>query len=497
MGARREVTGLALVVALCAGIVGLAASRYLTDDTAELCSRVASYFPPGPWRWVAQGVGGLAIAAVVLSALEVAVFWVRPNRKVALHAGDGRSIEKTLGEVRKQLSRCMGGRQPDVPLGLDVLLRGAMVLHASDIHFNPSSEGLKVTYRVDGILHDVHAVPPEFASRLTSRVKVLSRLDTYARGPQDGVLRREVDEIDIEARVSVLPSNYGERVVLRLVRGGEAVRSLDQIGFSPQVYEGLCSVLGRPQGLVIVSGPVGSGKTTSLYSALQYLHETRAETTALVSLEDPIELQLPFVTQTQVNPKIGMTFAQTLRSVLRQDPGALMVGEIRDRETAEIATQAGLTGHLILTTLHVTSAAATFTRLTEMGIEPYILATSCSAALAQRLVRGLCPTCKLPHQPTDALVARFRESGIILPEGDYHQPVGCDDCEGRGFAGRLPIAELLVVNDEIIEAIRERRPSEAIHHLARSQGMETLLESGLSLARAGKTSLDEVLRVAG
>src|SRR5690606_14532225 len=146
--------------------------------------------------------------------------------------------------------------------GLDVLLRGAMVLHASDIHFNPSSEGLKVTYRVDGILHDVHAVPPEFASRLTSRVKVLSRLDTYARGPQDGVLRREVDEIDIAARVSLLPSNYGERVVLRLVRGGEAVRSLDQIGFSPQVYEGLCSVLGRPQGLVIVSGPVGSGKTT-------------------------------------------------------------------------------------------------------------------------------------------------------------------------------------------------------------------------------------------
>src|SRR5690606_36406787 len=220
------------------------------------------------------------------------------------------------------------------------------------------------------------SVPPEFAPRLAQRIKVLARLDTFAKTPQDGVLRRRVEKIDIEARVSSLPVNYGERVVLRLVRGGEAVRPLSELGFDEVTLTRLKSALSKPQGLFLVSGPVGSGKTTTLYSALHYVSETRGETTTLMTLEDPVELQLPFATQTQINAKVGMSFAQTLRSILRQDPGALMVGEIRDRETAEIATQAGLTGHLILSTLHVQSAAGTFARLAEMGVEPFVLASS-------------------------------------------------------------------------------------------------------------------------
>jgi general secretion pathway protein E len=341
------------------------------------------------------------------------------------------------------------------------------------------------------------AIPSEFSSRLTSRVKVLARLETYTRKPQDGVLRRTVQDIDIEARVSVLPANHGERVVLRLVRGGESIRQLADIGFSEQVRTRLESLLDRPQGIVLVSGPVGSGKTTTLYSALEYLHRTRGDTTSLVSLEDPIELQLPFVTQTQMNPKVGMTFAQTLRSALRQDPGALMVGEIRDRESAEIATQAGLTGHLILSTLHVQSASDTFTRLMEMGIEPYILASSCTGALAQRLVRGLCDQCKEPTQVDAQTVARIQELGATLPQSQYFGPVGCPACEGRGFVGRLPIAEMLVVSDGIMNGVRKRSGSDEIFALAKAEGMETLLESGLAVASRGRTSIDEVLRVAG
>lgn len=479
-----------------AAAVGLLGSVYL-DGIADWVHRMPTYFPEGPWRTVSYVVFWIAIAALVLSAIEVIVFWFRPERRWTLREGSSGTIEETLEQVRKELQKCMGGRQPDVPRGLDILLRGAMVLHSSDVHFNPLGDEMKVNYRVDGVLHEVLAVPTEFSARLTTRLKVLSRLETYSRKPQDGVLRRTVGDIDVEARVSVLPANYGERVVLRLVRGGESIRELADIGFSPEVLQRLQGVLDRPQGIVLVSGPVGSGKTTTLYSALEYLNRTRGETTSLVSLEDPIELQLPFVTQTQMNPKVGMTFAQTLRSALRQDPGALMVGEIRDRESAEIATQAGLTGHLILSTLHVQSAAGTFTRLMEMGIEPYILASSCTGALAQRLVRGLCEQCKVPMVVDGPMVTRIEELGERLPVGEYFKAVGCPTCENRGYVGRLPIAEMLVVTESIMNEIRKRSGSETIHTIAKREGMETLLESGLRAAARGQTSIEEVLRVAG
>jgi general secretion pathway protein E len=272
---------------------------------------------------------------------------------------------------------------------------------------------------------------------------------------------------------------------------------LGDLGFDESLLTALESVLQKPQGLLLVSGPVGSGKTTTLYSALGYIHQTRGETTSIMTLEDPIELQLPFSTQTQVNSKGGLSFAHALRTVLRQDPGALMVGEIRDRETAQIATQAGLTGHLILTTVHVDSAAGTFTRLMDMDVEPYVLSSAIVGALAQRLVRGLCPACRTVQIPTAEENRRFAELGHPVVEAKYFGAVGCARCEGRGFDRRLPIAEILTMSDNVKEAIQSRRSTEELHRLAVANGMRPLVAQGLDLAVRGETSLTEVLRVVG
>jgi len=286
-------------------------------------------------------------------------------------------------------------------------------------------------------------------------------------------------------------------VVLRLVRGSRAVPDVESLSFSDEVLGGLTDLVGRPQGLLFVTGPVGSGKTTTLYAALKQISRLRGRTTTMVTLEDPIELELPFATQTQMHPKAGMTFAGTLRSVLRQDPNVLMVGEIRDRETAEIAMQAGLTGHLILTTVHGQSAAGVFARLVEMDIEPFILASATLGCLSQRLVRTLCTACRREAKPDGIVVDRFAQAGIVLPEGVYYEHVGCDFCEGQGFTGRLPIAELLIVNEPVRKVITARKPTSELHQVAMAEGMTPLLRDGLARAQRGETSLMEVLRVAG
>jgi general secretion pathway protein E len=247
----------------------------------------------------------------------------------------------------------------------------------------------------------------------------------------------------------------------------------------------------------LLTGPVGSGKTTTLYSSLQHIARSRSRTTAMVTLEDPIELELPFATQTQIHPKSGMTFASTLRSVLRQDPNVLMVGEIRDKETAEIAMQAGLTGHLLLTTVHGQSASGVFVRLIEMGIEPFILASASLGCLSQRLARALCGACK-QAAPVEAIVReRFDQAGIRLGDGPYFEPKGCDRCEGRGFAGRVPVAELLVLDEPLRSALNAKVPSNELTQIAVDRGMVPLLADGQIRAARGETSLLEVLRVAG
>ncbi len=451
----------------------------------------------GVWAWGTQATIGAAVAAGALSAADL---WVNRRRERAAVSFPGLSsgtVAEALSEVRERVERCVSGDQPDIIVAFDELLRGATQVEASDIHLSPTEQALQITYRVQGSLLEVCRLSPGLAPRLATRVKVLSHMDSYARHPQDGRLQRVVAGVRLEARVSTLPADGGERVVLRLVRGGRAVPEIADLGLDEAIVEGLREVLGKPQGLLFVTGPVGSGKTTTLYSSLAHIASTRGRLTSLVTLEDPIELQLPFATQTQINSKVGMSFAKTLRSVLRQDPNVLMLGEIRDRETAEIATQAGLTGHLILTTVHADNAAGTCTRLMDMGVEPFVLASAAVGSLSQRLIRTLCTHCR-KKADVDALIrARLEKLGAEPGDGDYYEAVGCEYCEGQGYTGRAPVGELMILSPTLREAVHERRSTDEIHALAVREGMVPLIQSGLARARAGETSLMEVLRVAG
>jgi general secretion pathway protein E len=457
----------------------------------------SAFGTPG-WQMVGPASGALALAALGLGLVDR---WTgrKPSKGRSFDfAGltDG-TMREALEEVQARLRQCVEAREPDLAVGFDELLRGALRVEASDVHLSPQGGDLLVTYRVHGTLYDVALVPGAAGQRLATRVKVLAQLDPYARRPQDGRLQREVSGTRLEARVSTLPADGSQRIVLRLVRGSRAVPDLGALGFEPFVARTLEELLSKPQGLLFVTGPVGSGKTTTLYSALQHIAHGRGRTTSLVTLEDPVELQLPFATQTQINAQVGMSFAHTLRSVLRQDPNVLMLGEIRDAETAEIAAQAGLTGHLLLTTVHANTAAGTFARVTEMGVEPFILASAAIGALSQRLVRTLCTSCRKVEAPGALVRERFARLGIHDLEGEWYEAAGCEYCEGQGFTGRTPIAELLVVSSEIGQAIHQRIPTEELHQLAVAQGMVPLVQSGLDCARRGITSLSEVVRVVG
>lgn len=479
-----------------AGIICGAALVILAIVPGTITHHIRSFFPDGPYMWVALATAVVLLASLLLHLTATLVGWrFQPEESVLLSSGA--SIDETISEVRARLQALAALDEPDVSGALDLLLQGGLALSCSDIHLNPLGNEVRVDYRIDGVLYGVSSLPGHLGPRFSQRLKVLSHLDTFAKTPQDGVLRRAYPAGRVEARVSVLPANHGERVVLRLVKGGEAVVALDQLGLDDTTRRHLTTTLDKPQGLLFVSGPVGSGKTTTLYSSLRYLHESRGRTTSIMTLEDPIELQLPFCTQTQINPKVGMTFAQTLRTVLRQDPGALMVGEIRDRETAQIATQAGLTGHLILTTVHVESAAGVFTRLMEMDVEPYVLSSATVGALSQRLVRGLCGYCKEVHTPTTEERLRLEALGAPVGEGTFYVPVGCENCGDRGFDGRLVIVEFLQMTDEVRQTVGNRCSTEEIHRCATSAGMVPLVQQGLRLAASGQTSLSEVLRVAG
>ncbi len=485
-------------VALIAGVilaVGLLL-RGLVVEKGVSAPDISAVFPPGPWQWLLVA-GGVGVSFQVVFSLFHALSGRRVRQGEVSSARVQSTVAQAVREAREGVESSLQGKTPDLPLALDELLRGALICGASDIHLNPGPQALSARYRVDGVIHAVCEVQGRFAAQMVSRVKVLSHLDPNALTPQDGSLRRLVGDVDIEARVSTLPANHGDRVVLRLVRSSTSVPTIDELGFPSAVADRLRALLTKPEGMVYVSGPVGSGKTTTLYSALQEVYLERGDMTSLVSLEDPIEMQLPFVTQTQMNPKTGLGFATALRSVLRQDPGAIMLGEVRDKETAHIATQAGLTGHLILTTLHVKSAAATFERLIELEVDRFVVASSCLGCVAQRLVRTLCPACKKKGTASASQVARLQELGCGVKGAEFYCSQGCSSCGGSGFAGRAPVLELLVMSESIREAIQRSASRVEIERLAQSEGMVSILESAFELARKGKTSVSEVLRVAG
>jgi len=455
----------------------------------------------GPEGWVWVGGAALASGASASGLWAADRLFVRERRarrsEFAAHGGDA-NVAEMIAEVRRRVTACLERAEPNVVTAFDEIMRGAISAGASDVHLSPTPDAYRITYRIVGALYEAARLEPRWAQPFSTRIKVLAGLETHVRKKsQDGRLVLRLDGTSIEARVSTLPTEVGERVVLRIVRGSRGVPELASLDFSEQTLKGLTEVLARPQGMLFVTGPVGSGKTTTLYSALKHVVDSRGKMTSVVTLEDPIELELPFATQTQMHTRAGRNFANTLRSVLRQDPNVLMIGEIRDHETADIASQAGLTGHLILTTLHADSAAGPFTRLIDMDIEPFVVASATIGCLSQRLVRTLCKACRKEQAPESAIVQRFAALGSPLPEARYYAPAGCSYCEGEGFTGRAPVTELLIMSPEIRNAVIQCKATNEIFEIARRSGLTSLLEDGLARAVRGDTSLAEVLRVTG
>ncbi|MGD2131794.1 MAG: type II secretion system ATPase GspE [Maricaulaceae bacterium] len=369
------------------------------------------------------------------------------------------------------------------------LIAEAVRMKASDIHVEPYEDRLAIRFRVDGVLREVLSHSRALAPLISSRIKVMARLDiAEKRTPQDGRVSLSFGGRSIDVRVSTLPSRFGERVVLRLLDKDQSKLDLDELGMDATTLSRFKTALNQPNGIVLVTGPTGSGKTTTLYAALSLLNDASRN---ILTVEDPIEYGLDGVGQTQVNAKVGMSFASGLRSILRQDPDIVMVGEIRDVETAQVAVQASLTGHLVLSTVHTNSAAAAITRLRDMGVEPFLLASTVTCVVAQRLVRRLCAACKEPYEPDAAELASLG----LQPGagGSFHHARGCEACNNTGYAGRLGIYELMSVDDEIRRMIHEdARESEIEAHAFASS--DTLLRNGARQAAAGLTTSAEVLR---
>jgi len=374
---------------------------------------------------------------------------------------------------------------------VDALIDEAVGMSASDIHLEPLERGIAVRLRIDGILSHVSEPARGSEAAVMSRIKILAGLDIAERRlPQDGRLRQTVRGREMDFRVSTTPTLHGESIVLRLLDHGKLPLGLADLGFSEDLLTPIEAAIARPEGIVLVTGPTGSGKTTSLYAALRKRHQPDVK---ILTVEDPVEYALDGINQVAVEPKIGRTFAAALRSFLRQDPDIIMVGEIRDCETAEVAAQAAQTGHLVLSTLHTNDASSAFARLKDMGLPSYLIAPTISAIIGQRLVRTLCDSCKSPayHSPADLADAGVSDSKEI--DGFY--PVGCPACRDTGYAGRAVIAEVLVVDDTIRSLVMSDAGSDAIKKAARAADMITMLEDGIKLVRAGRSSLSEILRV--
>lgn len=373
------------------------------------------------------------------------------------------------------------------------LLKIAVQMRASDMHLEPTLEGLQPRYRIDGQLRSGGLIPAELQSSIVSRFKVLSQLNiTETRLPQDGRFRASVGGRTFDFRVSTLPSLHGEKVVLRLLDRSALVTDLRQLGFSDKDQKTFIPMLGRSQGMILVTGPTGSGKTTTLYAALA---NTRDETKNVVTVEDPVEYALPGVTQTKVQSEIGLTFATQLRAILRQDPDVILVGEIRDQETANIAIRAALTGHLVLSTLHTNSAPGAITRLLDMDVPSYLIASSLTCVLAQRLARMICRECKTPIPESDPQYQTSIETLGLERGFPLFRGVGCEHCNHTGMRGRLAIIEIFTVNNELRKAIMNKADSSEIQRIAVEAGMTTLWKDGLEKLRLGLTSAEEIARV--
>ena len=378
---------------------------------------------------------------------------------------------------------------------LDDLMTMGLSLSASDIHFTPAPTQAAVSFRVHGTLYELGHIPADIYPKVVSRVKVLGSLTLYQRAtPQDGEITLHGGEH--KARVSLLPTNHGEKIVMRLASAEFQNAGIDSLGMDARILPRFKSLLDSNQGMIVVTGPTGSGKTTTMYAGLQHIAATRGSSTNIVTLEDPIEFDFPQFSQTQIEPEAGMTFAVGLRSVLRQDPDVILVGEIRDDETSEIAVRAAMTGHLIFTTIHADRAAGVFNRMIQMDVERYQVASAVRLVISQRLCRKLCTACRAETPLTDEQRQRFEFLGYTeVPAGPFFTSSGCDACLQQGIDGRAAVYEVLPVSDSVRDLINEGEPTHRIEKLAINEGMRTLFQHGIERARAGDIPIDEVLRV--
>ncbi len=375
---------------------------------------------------------------------------------------------------------------------LNYVLFMAIRDQASDIHLEPFEDEFKIRYRIDGVLFELRSPPAHLAQALVSRVKVMANLDiAETRIPQDGRIDLNVSGRKVDIRVSTLPTMYGESCVMRVLDRSVVDLDLDKLGLRPKEVATIRRLIDLPHGIILVTGPTGSGKTTTLYAALS---ATDAEEQKIITTEDPVEYELPDIVQVQINEDIGVDYAACLRSILRQDPDKILVGEIRDRETARIAVEASLTGHVVFSTLHTNDAPSAVTRLVDIGVEPFLIAATLEAVVAQRLVRTICPECRTAYEPPRELLEELELTPEQIAGAQFHSGKGCDNCYGTGYRGRMALFEIMVVTERIKEAIIEGLSAEDLGEIARSEGMQTLRDSGLLGVFDGRITPEEVLR---
>jgi general secretion pathway protein E len=413
-----------------------------------------------------------------------------------LFGSAGGEVVQPLGEVAElgaeddiQRLRDLASEAPVIRI-VNRLIAKAAELRASDIHLEPSEQGLRARYRIDGVLRDMEPPPAQLRAAIISRLKIMARLNIAERRlPQDGRIRLGVRGKDIDLRVATLPTMHGEAVVLRVLDRSSVALDFVSLGFEPEALAAYREALTRPNGIILVTGPTGSGKTTTLYASLTELNTPDRK---VLTVEDPIEYQLDGVNQVQIKPQIGLSFAHVLRSMLRHDPDVIMIGEIRDLETAQIAIQAALTGHLVLSTLHTNNAASTLTRLLDMGVEDYLLPSTLNGIVAQRLVRRLCAQCREAYAPLPELLAQLGLAGQQL---QFWRPKGCPACAQTGYSGRISINETLIMTDLIRRQILQHAEANELQRAAVAAGMRPMLQDGIAKVAAGITSVEEVMRV--
>ncbi len=436
---------------------------------------------------------GLLVRPVVVARSEVRKILDRLQREET-DLGD---VAATLrAEQEPEVSRLTSlGEDAPIVRYVNSLIEQAIQNRASDLHLEPTETDMRVRYRIDGVLHELDTVPRAVQSALISRLKIMSGVDiTERRVPQNGRITAEINGRSVDLRTATLPTVWGEKVVLRVLDTGGFDLDLRKLGFTEANYERFAASFQKPHGMLLVTGPTGSGKSTTLYATLA---EVSKPTINIITVEDPVEYRLPGVNQVQVNQKAGLTFAAVLPAILRSDPDIVLIGEIRDRATAQLAVEAALTGHLVLSTLHTNDAPSAVTRLTEMGIEPFLVGSSVDCVLAQRLARRLCDWCRREYEPTEAelVAARWPESGLPVPPVLW-RPVGCRSCAGTGYRGRIAIHEVMVISEEIEKLAVARASAHEIQRVALAQGMRELRADGLAKAASGLTTVPEVLRVA-